>query len=102
MIEVIEDANFDESIWLMVPRERGAKYNFLGNIYLPPESKSIKEIANVGERAADLQTYKRQGEVVIAGDFNLRIGKASNPSENIGRYGEVTNNIYGAEMLEFL
>ena len=36
------------------------------------------------------------------GDFNSRIGKASNPNENIGHYGEVTKNKNGAEMLMFL
>ena len=36
------------------------------------------------------------------GDFNSRIGKASNPNENTGQCGEVTNGKNGAEMLEFL
>ena len=104
IIEVISDTKFDESIWLRVPGERGAKDFFLGNIYMPPESKStVKEIQRkFGEVAADVQKYKRRGEVVLVGDFNSRIGKASNPNENIGRYGEVTKNKNGAEMLKFL
>ena len=104
IIEVISDTKFDESIWLRVPGERGAKDFFLGNIYMPPESKStVKEIQRkFGEVAADVQKYKRRGEVVLVGDFNSRIGKASNPNENIGQYGEVTKNKNGAEMLKFL
>ena len=35
------------------------------------------------------------------GDFYSRIGKASNPNENIGRYGEVTRNKNEAEMRMF-
>ena len=36
------------------------------------------------------------------GDLNSSIGKASNPNENIGQYGEVPNNKNEAEMLQFL
>ena len=35
-------------------------------------------------------------------DLNSIIGKASDPNDNIGQHGEVTNNRNGAEMLEFL
>ena len=71
---------------------------------MPPESKStVKEVQKkFGEVAVDLRKYKRQGEEVLMGDFNSGIGNASNPNENIGQYGNVTNNKNGAEMLEFL
>ena len=46
--------------------------------------------------------YKRQGEAVLVGDFNSGTGKASNPSEHIGQYGEVKKNKNGAEMLMIL
>ena len=36
------------------------------------------------------------------GDFDSRIGKASNPNVNIGQYGGVTNNKTWAEMLKLL
>ena len=39
---------------------------------------------------------------MLVGYFDSRIGKASNPNENIGRHGEVTKNNNAAEMLEFL
>ena len=103
IIEVIEDTKFDESIWLRVPGERRVKYFFLGNMYMPPESMStVKEMQKFREISVDVQKYKRQGEVVLVGDFNPRIGKASNPNENIGQYGEETKNKNGAEMMEFL
>ena len=75
----------------------------LRNIYMPPESKSTgKEIQRkFGEVAVDVQECKQQGEVVVVGAFNSRIGKASNPNENIGQHGEVAKNKSGAEMLKF-
>ena len=36
-----------------------------------------------------IQKCKRQGEVVLVGDLNSRVGKASNPNENVGQYGGV-------------
>ena len=36
------------------------------------------------------------------GDLNSRIGKASNPNENIGQHGEVTKHEDGEEMLNVL
>ena len=72
---------------------------------MPPESKStVKEILHAEEvrrGSRHVQKYKRQGEVVLAGDFNSRLGIASNPNENIGQDGEDTNK-NGAEMLMFL
>ena len=104
IIEVIKDTKFDESMCIRVPGERGAKDFFVRNIYMPPESKgTVKGIQRkFGEVAIDVQKYKRQGEVVLVGDFNSRIGKASNPNENIGQYGEVIKNMNGAEVLMFL
>ena len=73
---------------------------------MPSASKStVKGIqSKFGEVAIDVQTHKRQGEVVrvLVGYFNSRTGEAGNPNENIGQYGEVTKNKNGAEMLMFL
>ena len=50
IIEVIKDTKFDENVWTRVPGERGAKYFILGNICMPPESKSmVKEILHTEE-----------------------------------------------------
>ena len=104
---MIEDPKCDEIVRKRVRGKRGARYFFLGNIYMPPESKStvrVEEIQNKFEDiAVDLQKYRRQGEVVLVGGFTSRIGrKASNPNENIGQHGKVTNNKNGTDMLEFL
>lgn len=51
-----------------------------------------------GGVAVDVRKYERQGEAVLLGDFVSRIGKASNPDENIGQDGSVTHsNKNGAE-----
>ena len=57
---------------------------------MPPESKSTaKEIQRkFGEIAVGIQKYKGQGEVVLVGDFNSRIGKASNPMRTMGNMGK--------------
>ena len=87
IIEVIRGTNFDEKTYLVrikIPGGRGEKYNFLDNIYMPPESKStVKDIRRkFGRVAVDVQKYKRQEEVVV-GDFDSRLGKARNPNRTL-------------------
>ena len=104
IIEVMKDTTFDESIWLRVPGERGTKDLFVGNIHMPPESKStVNGIQQrFGEIATDVQKYKRPGEVMLVGDFNARLGTADQPDDIIGQYGEEKRNTNGVEMLKFL
>ena len=66
---------------------------FVGSVYTPPESKSrVNDIQRrFGEIANDVQKYKRQGEVMLVGDFNAREGKASRPDDIIGQYEERKN-----------
>ena len=45
IVEVIDDTKFDENIWIRVPGERGKRDIFVGNVHVPPESKSrVKDI----------------------------------------------------------
>ena len=77
IIEVIEDRKCDKSIWLRVAGEKGAKYFFVGNIYMPPESKStVKETQKkFGEIAVDLQQHKRRISISGRFEFKHREGK---------------------------
>ena len=77
---------------------------FVGNIYMPPESKSrVSDIQRRFEEIAeDVQKYKKQGEVMVVGYFNARVGKASRPDDIIGQYGEGKKNTNRVEMLKFL
>ena len=86
IVEVIDDTKFDESIWIRVPGERGKRSIFVGNIYVPPESKSrVSDIQRrFGEIAEGVQKYKKQGEVMLVVDVNARVGKASRPDDIIG------------------
>ena len=71
---------------------------------MPPESKSrVSDIQRrFGEIAEDVQKCERPGEVMLVGDFNARVGKASRPDDIIGQYGEGEKNTNGVEMLNFL
>ena len=89
-MEVVQGTKVDGVTRIRVLGERGA-FLFcvpLGNIYMRPESKSaVKEMQRkVGEVVVDVQKYKRQGELtlLIVGDFDSKIWKASNPHVNIG------------------
>ena len=101
---MIKSTTFDESIWLKIPGERGAKDCFLGNIYMLSESKSTVKYIQMefGKVAEDVQKVCKQGEVELIGDFNSGIGKANNPNGSIGQYGEETKNNIGEEMFKFL
>ena len=71
---------------------------------MPPESKSrVNDIQQrFREKAADVYTYKRKGEVMLVRDFNARVGKAGQPDDIMGQYGEDKKNTNGVEMLKFL
>lgn len=76
---MIEDIKLDKRIWIKKPREREAKKHFVGNVYMPPESKNaIKEMQRkFGEVAVKVHKQKRQGKVVQVRDINPTVGKAS-------------------------
>ena len=77
---------------------------FLGNVYVPPSSKKVASKAqeNFGQIGEDVQRFSRKGEVVMVGDFNSRVGKASSRGQAIGQHGEDKVNDNGVRMLEFL
>ena len=82
----------------------GSEMCIRDSIYMPPESKSRANDVQrrFGEIAEDAQKYTRQGEVMLVGDFNARVGKASRPDDIIGHYGEGKKNTNGVEMRKFL
>ena len=50
IMEVTQDTIFDEGMWTKIP-EPGAKYYFLGNVYMPPQSKNaVKDIQRKSEK----------------------------------------------------
>ncbi|CAB1102258.1 unnamed protein product [Ectocarpus sp. CCAP 1310/34] len=103
-VEVVVETEFEESLWLKISAERGEKDLFLGNVYVPPSSKKVASKAqeNFGQIGEDVQRFSRKGEVVMVGDFNSRVGKASSRGQAIGQHGEDKVNDNGVRMLEFL
>ncbi|CAB1105049.1 unnamed protein product [Ectocarpus sp. CCAP 1310/34] len=104
VVEVVVKTEFEESLWLKIPGERGEKDLFLGNEYVAPSSKKVASKAqeNFGQIGEDVQRFSRKGEVVMVGDFNSRVGKASSRGQAIGQHGEDKVNDNGVRMLEFL
>ena len=45
---------------------------------------------------------KEKGRVLLLGDFNARVGKASEIDDVIGMFGEETPNNYGEKLVSFL
>ena len=72
---------FEESLWLRIPGKRGEKYLFLGNVHVPPKNVASKAQGDFGQIGQDVQRFRRKGEVVMVGDFNARVGKASSRSQ---------------------
>ena len=57
-------------------RRAGNEDLFVGNIYMPPESKSTVNVIQqrFGDVATDVQKkYRRQGEVMLVRYFNARV-----------------------------
>lgn len=57
---MIEDTIFDETTWIKIPGEKGAKHYFLGNIYMDQESNSTANDIRkkFGETAVDVHNIK--------------------------------------------
>lgn len=66
IIEIMKYTKFEESIWLRVSGEWGMKDLFVGNIYMPPESKStVNEIQQIfGEISTKVYKYETGGSDV--------------------------------------
>ena len=93
---------FEESLWLRIPGKRGEKYLFLGNVHVPPKNVASKAQGDFGQIGQDVQRFRRKGEVVMVGDFNARVGKASSRGQAIGQHGEDKVNDNGVRTLNVL
>ena len=50
----------------------------------------------------DVLIFKEKGKVMLLGDFNARVGTASEINEVIGMFGEETSNNNGEKLVSFL
>ena len=71
-MEVVVKTEFEESLWLRIPGERGEKDLFLRNVYVPPKNVASKDQEDFGQIGQHVQRFRRKGEVVMVGDFNAR------------------------------
>ena len=75
---------------------------FLGNVYVPPKNVASKDQEDFGQIGQHVQRFRRKGEVVMVGDFNARVGKASSRGQAIGQHGEDKVNDNGVRTLKVL
>ena len=50
----------------------------------------------------DVLIFKEKGKVMLLGDFNAKVGTASEIDEVIGMFGEETSNNNGEKLVSFL
>ena len=93
MVEFINIVKYEESVWMKVRSERGRKALYIGCVYMPTDSTSVSvmDILVVIE--------KKEGKVVLLGDFNARVGRSAQIDDMVGMFGENTCNASGNRLL---
>ena len=71
----IRRSKFEDLIWVQV--EVGREKMFVGGVYLVPASSTRKWKAReiIGEIGKDIARFTQEGHVVLAGDWNCKIGR---------------------------
>ena len=57
VVEVVVKTEFEESLWLKIPGERGDKGLVLANAYVPPKNVASKVQENFGQTGDDVQRF---------------------------------------------
>lgn len=103
MEEVEVSAGKFETMWLQVRSGRKKVPLHIGCVYMPVEGKlSSKTDEIYSELSKQVQLKSKEGEVVLLGDFNARVGSAGFEGDNIGQYGEAMINNNGEKLKRFL
>ena len=99
----LADSKCTHCQWLCLKGTPGVPDLYIGNVYLPTDGTSVAIVDRILE---DLQTdvlhLAERGEVIMLGDFNSRVGRASVHMDRIGIYGEDSRNSRGTKLLRFL
>ena len=102
-VEFITNINLEESAWIKVRGGRGKESLYIGCIYMPTTTASVSTMdACYKNLKEDVLIFKEKGKVVLLGDFNARVGTASEIDEVIGMFGEETSNNNGEKLVSFL
>jgi hypothetical protein len=87
------DQQYDEALWLVLPGQGGARKLFIEVVYMPDMGKSASvRSAAYSALQEDLGCLSSRGSVLVMGDVNARVGRASDPTARIGMHGKTTVN----------
>ena len=76
-------------MWIKVRGGRGREALYICCVYMPTDSSSVSVIEGCYERLKeDVLGFKRNGRVVLLGDYNARVGKPVDMDDVIGMFGE--------------
>ena len=76
---------------------------YIGCVYMPTTTASVSTMDACYENLKeDVFIFKEKGNVMLLGDFNARVGTASEIDEVIGMFGEETSNNNGEKLVSFL
>ena len=54
-----------------------------------------------GRQKEDVLSFREKGQVVLLGDFNIRVGRSVEVDEVIRVFGEDTRNVSGNRLISF-
>ena len=84
MIRIINDVEYDESIWLKL--SRGGRNECC--IYLPIQGTHVDRVQECYEKLSlDISRFRNKGRIILLGDFNARVGKGLDSDDIVGLYG---------------
>ena len=102
-VEFNTNINLEESAWIKVRGGRGKESLYIGCVYMPTTTASVSMMdACYKNLKEDVLIFKENGKVMLLGDFNARVGTASEIDEVIGMFGEETSNNNGEKLVSFL
>ena len=102
-VEFITNINLEESAWIKVCGGRSKESLNIGCVCMPMTTASVSTIDACYENLREnVLIFKEKGRVVLLGDFNARVGTASEIDEVIGMFGEETSNNNGEKLVSFL
>ena len=92
-MDFITAVAYEESVWMKVRGERGRSALYIGCV-----STDSTSVVTCYER--HLPSFREKGKVVLLGD--LRVGKAADDDNVIGKFGEDTCNASGNKLISLL
>ena len=102
MISVIDDVEYDESIWLKLSCGCRDKM-YVGCIYLPIQGTHVDRVQECYEKLSlDIDRFQSKGRIILLGDFNARIDKGLDSDDVVGLYGEDMCNCNGSKLIELM